>query len=179
MVITLIGYRGSGKSTLAAPLAMLLSCEWADADVEIERRAGKSIREIFQDDGEPIFRQWEREVIAELLTRSDLILAAGGGAVLDAGTREKMRNAGMVVWLRASLETLLKRIENDPTTTARRPNLTIAGGRTEVETLLAQREPLYLECAHYVLDVEQDSPQALAQNIADWAAAWRAEGPPA
>lgn len=177
MVITLIGYRGSGKTTLAATLAKLLACDWVDADVEIERRAGKSIREIFEVEGEPAFRQWERDVIAELLTQSELVLAAGGGAVLDPKTRERMRNAGMVVWLRASLDILLKRIETDPSTTNRRPNLTPLGGRAEIENLLAQREPLYRECAHFMLDVEHGSPEALAQTIADWAAAWRAEGP--
>jgi shikimate kinase len=177
MVITLIGYRGSGKTTLAAPLAKLLACDWVDADVEIERRAGKSIREIFEDDGEPAFRQWEREVIADLLLQPNLVLAAGGGAILDAETRRRMRNAGMVVWLRASLETLIQRIESDPTTTARRPQLTALGQRAEIESLLAKREPLYRECAHHMLDVERDSPEALAQMIADWAAAWQAEGP--
>lgn len=179
MVITLIGYRGSGKSTLAAPLANCLSCDWVDADVEIERRAGKTIREIFAADGEPVFRQWEREVIAELLAEPDLVLAAGGGAILDAGTRARMRDAGMVVWLRASLETIQKRIESDPTTLARRPNLTASGGKAEVESLLAKREPLYRECAHYILDVDHGSPEALAQTIALWAADWRAKGPPA
>jgi shikimate kinase len=179
MVITLIGYRGSGKTTLAAPLAKLLQCDWADADVEIERRAGKTIREIFQDEGEPVFRRWEREVIAELLTRPDLVLAAGGGAILEAEIRNRMRDAGPVVWLRASLETLLKRIESDPTTGERRPKLTAAGGRAEVESLLGLREPLYRECAHFILDVEQAAPEALAQTVADWVAAWRAKGPPA
>jgi shikimate kinase len=179
MVITLIGYRGSGKTTLAAPLANLLACDWIDADVEIERRAGKTIREIFEEDGEPAFRQWESEVIAEWLMQPNLVLAAGGGAILDPSTRAKMRNAGMVVWLRASLDTLIERIEGDPTTSARRPHLTALGLRAEIESLLAKREPLYRECAHYALDVERDSPEALAQKIADWAAAWQAEGPPA
>jgi shikimate kinase len=179
MVITLIGYRGSGKSTLAAPLATLLDCDWVDADVEIERRAGKSIREIFEADGEPAFRQWEREILAELLNQTDLIIAAGGGAILNAETRAKMRAAGLVVWLRASLETLTKRIHSDPTTTDRRPNLTSTGGPAEIDAVLAFREPLYLECAHRVLDVDAEPPEALARTIAQWAAQWQSEGPAA
>ncbi len=179
MVITLIGYRGSGKSTLAAPLAERLGWDWIDADVEIERRAGKTIREIFKDSGEPAFRQWERDVLADLLSRSNLVVAAGGGAILDPATRESMRSAGLVVWLKASLETLAARIESDPTTAARRPNLTAAGGLGEIEKLLARREPLYRQCAHRILEVDEGDPETLARTIADWAKAFEAEGPDA
>ncbi|MCA9067885.1 MAG: shikimate kinase [Planctomycetaceae bacterium] len=177
MVITLIGYRGSGKSTLAAPLAGRLGWEWIDADVEIERRAGKTIAAMFSEDGEPAFRQLEREVLADLLDENNLIIAAGGGAILDPSTRQRMRNAGLVVWLRASLETLVQRIFADPTTADRRPNLTATGGRAEVETVLKEREPLYCECAHQILDVDSSSPEELSRTIADWAASWQAEEP--
>lgn len=177
MVITLIGYRGSGKSTLAAPLASHLNWEWIDADVEIERRAGKTITTIFAEDGEPAFRQLEREVLADLLSKNDLIVAAGGGAILDSGTRERMRKSGLVVWLRASLETLVQRIYADPTTEDRRPNLTATGGRAEVESVLREREPLYRDCSHHVLDVDSSSPEELARTIADWAASWQAGEP--
>lgn len=177
MVITLIGYRGSGKSTLAAPLASRLDWDWIDADVEIERRAGKTIATIFAEDGEPAFRQLEREVLADLLSKNNLIIAAGGGAILDAETCRRMRNAGMVVWLRASLDTLTQRIFADPTTADRRPNLTATGGRAEVETVLKEREPLYRDCAHRILDVDSISPDELARTLADWAASWQAEEP--
>lgn len=175
MVITLIGYRGSGKSTLAAPLASRLGWDWIDTDVEIEHRAGKTIATMFAEDGEPAFRQLEREVLADLLNKTNLIIAAGGGAILDEGTRERMRNAGLVVWLRASLETLVQRIFADPTTADRRPNLTATGGRAEVESVLKHREPLYRDCAHHILDVDSSSPEELARTIADWAASWQAE----
>jgi shikimate kinase len=121
----------------------------------------------------------ERELLAELLSKTDLILAAGGGAILDSETREKMRNAGLVVWLRASAETLIERIQSDPTTTSRRPNLTSTGGPAEIQTLLAQREPLYRECAHRILDFDSQSPQELAETVAAWAESWQAEGPTA
>ncbi len=176
MVITLIGYRGSGKSTLAAPLAKELDWDWVDADVEIERAAGKSIREIFNDDGEPVFRDWERRVLGDLLSRDRLIVAAGGGAILDPETRRQMRAAGLVVWLRASLDTLAERILQDPATADRRPNLTAIGGREEIEVLLSEREPLYRESAHRVLDVDRKTPEELARTVADWAVSWESEG---
>src|SRR3990172_13143827 len=120
MVITLIGYRGTGKSTLAAPLAKRLGWEWLDADAELERRAGRSIRDIFATDGEPEFRRLERELLAELLRRDRLIVAAGGGAIQNEATRRDMQAAGPVIWLQASVDTIERRLASDPTTGARR-----------------------------------------------------------
>jgi shikimate kinase len=153
MVVTLIGYRGSGKSTVAPPLAARLGWEWADADALVEAAAKCSIREIFATEGEPAFRQRERQAISELLARDRLVLAAGGGAVLNADTRRDLRAAGPVVWLRAGIETLAERIVGDPTTAGRRPNLA-GGGIDEISRLLALREPLYRECATLIVDTD-------------------------
>ena len=115
MNVILIGYRATGKTTLAKLLAARLQCDWIDADVEIERRAGKSIAEIFAEDGEPAFRDLEADVIADLCRRDRLILAAGGGAPLREETRENMRRNGTVVWLIAQPETILRRMTGDVT----------------------------------------------------------------
>lgn len=152
MLITLIGYRGCGKSTVAPALAARLGWDWVDADTVLEAKAGKSIREIFAESGEPEFRRLERETLVELLQRDRLVLAAGGGAVLNPETRADFRKAGPVVWLRADVATLEARIAADATTAARRPNLTSAGGTAEIAQLLAGREPLYRETATLVLD---------------------------
>jgi shikimate kinase len=155
-MIILIGYRGTGKTTLAAPLAERLGWTAVDADVELERRAGRSIREIFDVSGEPEFRRLERETLIELLGRQQLVIAAGGGAILDPDTRRDFQAAGPVVWLRASVDTIERRLYGDATTTQRRPNLTASGGRQEIERLLADRDPLYRECA--TIDVATDEP---------------------
>src|SRR5258707_9539355 len=109
MLITLIGYRGTGKSTLAPRLASKLNFDWVDADVELENSTGRSIREIFATDGEAEFRRLERELIVQLLKRDRLIIAAGGGAILNEATRSDLHNAGPVVWLQASVETIARR----------------------------------------------------------------------
>lgn len=153
-VITLIGYRGCGKTTVAEALAGRLAWEWIDADAEIERRAGKSIREIFAESGEAAFRRQEREVTAEMLRRDRLVLAAGGGAVMDERTRREVQAAGPVVWLRAAPESLLQRIDADPSTVERRPNLTDLDRRSEIEALLAERSPVYAACASIVVDTD-------------------------
>jgi shikimate kinase len=99
MIVTLIGYRATGKTTLARLLAQRLGWEWIDADVEIERRAGKSIARVFAEEGEPAFRDLEAQTIADLCLRSNLVVAAGGGAPLRLASRQAMRDAGPVVWL--------------------------------------------------------------------------------
>jgi shikimate kinase len=172
MVITLIGYRGSGKSTVAAPLAEQLGWDWIDADAELEQRAGRSIREIFETDGEPAFRELERLVLTDLLSGHRLVVAAGGGAVLNADTRRQMQSAGPVVWLQARVETLAQRIAADTTTAQRRPNLTSGGGRDEIEKVLAMREQFYRECATLIVPVD-DRP--IGELVVEIMAGLRAE----
>ncbi|WP_010584389.1 shikimate kinase [Schlesneria paludicola] len=155
MLITLIGYRGTGKTTIAPRLAQRLKFDWIDADIELERIAGRSIRDIFATDGEPEFRRLERENLVRLLKRNRLVLATGGGAILNDATRLDLRGAGPVVWLKASVEAISKRILVDGGAFANRPNLTTGGGIDEIRTLVAQREPLYQECA--TISVPTDS----------------------
>lgn len=163
--IFLIGYRGTGKSTVARELAARLDYGWADADEMIEARAGKSIAAIFAADGEPAFRDLEVEVVTELCGRLRTVAALGGGAVLRDANRAAIRAAGPVVWLTASVDTMLQRIESDVATASRRPNLTAGGGRDEVAAMLALRTPLYGECATLVVDTEGKSWVELADEI--------------
>lgn len=135
-------------------LARRLKWDWADTDNEVERRAGRTIKEIFATDGEPVFRQLERESILELLQRDRVVLSTGGGAILNAETRRDLRQAGPVVWLKASVQTIATRILQDASTNSRRPNLTARGGIAEIREVLARREPLYQECATIVIDTE-------------------------
>ncbi len=164
-MLTLIGYRATGKTTVARLLAEQLGWEWIDADVEIERRAGKPIAQIFAEDGEPAFRDLEARVISELCQRPRLVLAAGGGAPLREESRKAMRDNGQVIWLKALPETIHVRMTGDQTTATRRPNLTSLGGLEEIVQLLSQREPIYRESAHLEVDTEGKSPQAVTAEI--------------
>lgn len=165
MVITLVGYRATGKSTVARELAGRLGARSVDADAVIEQRAGCTIREIFANQGEPAFRSMEQVVLAELLGKHDLVIAAGGGAVLHEPTRRRMREAGEVVWLQASLETIVQRLAEDATTADRRPSLTALSLRDEVARLLAVREPLYRDAATLFVATDGRSPDAIADEI--------------
>jgi shikimate kinase len=165
MNLFLIGYRGSGKTTVAAALAERLGWPWLDADVELERRAGKTIKEIFAEEGERAFRDRESATLADLAKEDGRIIALGGGAVLREENRGAIAGRGKVVWLRASPETLQRRIHADPTTAARRPNLTAQGGLAEIRDLLAQRSPLYTAWADTVVEAEDQSPAEIAGAI--------------
>ena len=165
MLIVLIGYRGTGKTTVARLLAARLSLDWIDADVEIERRAGKSIAEIFADEGETAFRDLESEAIADLASRKKLIVAAGGGAVMREENREALAAADAMVWLKADAETVLQRMSGDATSTARRPNLTATGGIDEIRQLLALREPIYRQSATCQVDTVGKTPTDVVDEI--------------
>ncbi len=165
MILTLIGYRATGKTSLAERLARVLDWDSVDADVEIERRAGKTIKEIFADDGEPVFREIEVEVTADLCQRDRLVLASGGGAPMREENRRAMRAAGKVVWLRAEPETIWRRICGDDTTAERRPDLTDRGGLDEVIEVLAVREPIYRDLAEVEINTEGKTLEELTDEI--------------
>jgi len=165
MNLVLIGYRATGKTTLARCLAQRLGWDWIDADVEIEHRAGKSIARIFAEEGEPAFRDLEAEVIADLCGRTRLVVAAGGGAPLREESRRAMRQAGQVVWLTATPETILARMSGDATTAERRPSLTNQPPLEEIVQLLSRRDPIYRQSAHLIVDTECKLPEQLADEI--------------
>jgi shikimate kinase len=178
MILTLIGYRATGKTTLARLLAGRLGWSWIDADVEVERRSGKSIAEIFADGGEPAFRDIEAQVIADLCRRDRLVLAAGGGAPLRPESRQAMRQGGKVVWLTARPETILARMSDDATTAARRPSLTNRTPLAEIVELLKNREPIYRESADFVVNTEGRTPVDLVTEIVEWMGIERRDAAP-
>lgn len=164
----LIGYRGCGKTTVARLLSALLRMPAIDADEQLEQTAAKTIREIFAAEGEAGFRDRESQTLRELCLRDGLIVSWGGGVILRESNRNALKAAGKIVWLKARPETLLARIEQDPTTGERRPNLTAAGGIDEVRQLLTIREPLYTQAADKIVEVDDVSPAKIAADIADW-----------
>jgi shikimate kinase len=165
MNLVLIGSRGTGKSTVARLLAEKLGWPWFDADDAIEARAGKRIAQIFADEGETAFRDWETLVIGELAARPRCVLALGGGAVVRPENRAAIGPHGTVVWLTASPQTLWQRIQQDQSTAGRRPNLTAEGGITEIIATLDAREAIYRQCAHLEVDTQGRTPDEVAEAI--------------
>jgi shikimate kinase len=167
-LIFLIGYRGSGKSTVGRIVAERLGWEFIDADELLEERHRQTIREIFAAEGEAGFRDKEAVVLADLCSRSNTVIATGGGIVLRTQNRERLKSRGFVAWLKAEPAELWQRMQADPTTAARRPALSV-GGLSEVEQLLVVREPLYRACADAEIAVDGVSPEQAADAIL---AAW-------
>jgi shikimate kinase len=166
-LIILVGYRGTGKTTVARLLASRLGWNAIDADELLEERAGQTIAALFQTEGEASFRRREAALVQELCQRRRQVIATGGGVILDPGNRECLKKAGKVIWLTADAPTLHRRLQSDVHTAARRPALTV-GGLEEIQQLLAEREPLYRECAHWKVATHQGSPDEVAQNILEW-----------
>jgi shikimate kinase len=164
--LALIGYRGTGKSTVGRILAERLKRRFLDADLEIEARARRSIRSIFNESGEAVFRDWEEQTLAELTSAfPDAIIATGGGAVLRETNRRRIRGLGFVVWLRADPSVLVRRLELDGRGLAERPPLTLAGTLAEISTVLEVRTPLYEELADAVFETGDKSPDEVAAAI--------------
>lgn len=168
MTIVLIGLRGSGKTTTGRRLADNLWLPFVDLDERIVKNAGRSIREIFESDGEATFRALESQALGEVFAeKGEQIIALGGGAPLAEENRQMLSASGAkIIYLRCQPAELHRRIQADPVTQENRPHLTpYAGGVKEIEHLLAVREPIYRQCMTTELDVTNLTPQEAAVYI--------------
>ena len=163
-LLYLIGYRGTGKTTVGRLVAASVGWEFVDADVVLEQNAGQTIKQIFDAEGETAFRDRETANLRTLSQRTNSVIATGGGIILREENRALLSRTGFIVWLKASVAELGKRIAADPVTSERRPNLTV-GGAVEIEELVRQREPIYRSCADLEIDTDRRSPEIVAQSI--------------
>ncbi|MGD9388221.1 MAG: shikimate kinase AroK [Gammaproteobacteria bacterium] len=159
--IFLVGPMGAGKSAVGRQLARLLKREFVDSDAEIERRTGVDIPFIFEKEGEAGFRRRERGVIAELAARENIVLATGGGAVLDPENRATLASRGLVVYLEASVEQQLERTR----LSSNRPLLDAPDPAERLAALLRERDPLYRELAALVVHTDRRMVKQVAQEI--------------
>jgi shikimate kinase len=147
MNIVLTGFRGTGKTTVGGELALILKYGFIDCDETVEKKTGKTIMEIFQEQGEKTFRSIEAEVIESLSGSVNKVIATGGGAILSEENRRNLKELGMVVWLKAETGAIRDRIRN-----SMRPSLTGDRIENEIEKLLKVRENYYSEIADYTID---------------------------
>jgi shikimate kinase len=149
----LVGLMGAGKSTLGRQLARRLGKRFIDADAELERRLGVTIATIFEVEGEASFRDREQAMIEELTGLEDIVLATGGGAVMRAANRTRLKENGTVIYLYAEPETLWQRIHGG----RNRPMLQAPDPRSRLVELFALRDPLYREIADHVIESDREA----------------------
>lgn len=159
--VYLIGPMGSGKTAVGRRLATLLGKTFVDSDAEIEKRTGVDIRYIFEKEGEARFRDREREAIAALTALTDIVLATGGGVILDAKNRERLAATGTVVYLETNIDTLVRRTK----TTKTRPLLMNDDPRAVLERLMVIRQPLYEGIADLRVETTGRQVRAVAADI--------------
>jgi shikimate kinase len=161
IVISLIGMPGGGKSTVGRLLARQLNQRFVDVDAEIEKRLGVAIRVFFENEGEARFRDLEQSVIGELLREQGLVLATGGGAVLREANRQALREASTVIYLRSTPEELFRRLRHD----THRPLLQVRDPLRKLRDLHQERDPLYRQTAHFIIETGRPSVPTLVNMI--------------
>lgn len=159
--IFFVGLMGAGKTTVGRAVARRLDRPFFDSDHEIEARTGARIPVIFELEGEAGFREREAQVIAELSSREAIVLATGGGAVLRPDNRELLHTRGIVVYLRANPHDLWLRTRKDKN----RPLLQTDDPKAKLEALYDIRDPLYRECAHFVVETGRPSVNGLVNMV--------------
>lgn len=159
--IVLVGLMGAGKTTIGRLLAKAFARPFVDTDHEIEARTGVKVPVIFEIEGEAGFRAREAQIVRELAGRESLVIATGGGAVLNAQSRTALHECGVVIYLHAQPHDLWQRTRHDQN----RPLLRSSDPLARLTELYAVRDPLYRETAHLVVDTGRQSPRLLAGRI--------------
>lgn len=158
--IVLIGFMGCGKSTVGKILAKKLNLRFCDSDTVIEDREGTAINAIFAEKGEGYFRALEKDTIRELSEQKGLVIATGGGAVMNPENVKNLRGSGVVFFLDVTPETVLNRLQGDNS----RPLLKRADKESAVTELMSKRSPFYIEAAHHTVNAD-NTPEAVANQI--------------
>ncbi len=159
--VFLVGPMGAGKTTIGRHLAKLLNKQFQDSDRVIEERTGAGIPLIFELEGEAGFRRREKAVIDELTAGHNLVLATGGGAVLDRDNRSCLIKRGFVIYLRAPLEQLLERTRRD----RHRPLLQTDDPRKRLEAIMAERDPIYRQVADLIVLTDRRTVRTVVKEI--------------
>jgi shikimate kinase len=157
----LIGPMGAGKTTVGKQLAEYYRKEFIDSDQEIQRRTGVDIPTIFEFEGEAGFRQREHDVINKLTSREEIVLATGGGAVINEDNRKLLSARGVVIYLHCTVEQQFERTHRDKN----RPLLQTPDPLTTLKSLMEERDPLYRQTSDLVISTEGRNTQAVVHDI--------------
>jgi len=163
----LIGYRCTGKSSVGRYIAHQLQWAFCDTDRLIEQSVDRKINTLFDQEGKETFRDLEQNTLETVCSLPESVIATGGGVVLREQNRNLLSTEGTVIWLRATSETIRKRMKQDPKTDENRPALTESDAIEEVESVLEERKELYDQSADYSISTEDHDPESIATFILD------------
>jgi shikimate kinase len=163
--IALIGFRGTGKTTVGKILARKLGREFIDMDLRLTSEAGRDIAEWVAREGWGSFRRAESALLGVIRLQKDLVVATGGGIILNPQNREALKEDFFAVWLKAAPQTIYDRLSADPGSPRMRPALSGMPIREEIEKELSEREPIYLQVANVGIDTEGKAAEQVAEEI--------------
>lgn len=165
MNLVLIGYRGTGKSTVGKILAGRLDRRFVDLDIYIESNQNKSIKEIFEEGGEELFRKIEADAIKELHNQDNIVIAPGGGAILCEENVINLKQNGFIVLLEADDETIYARLNSDVGKRSQRPKLTDKSELEEIKEKQIERRPIYKKTADFIINTSFDTLEDVCEKI--------------
>ena len=167
MNIVLIGYRGTGKTAVGRALSKRLGRRFYDADVFLEKKLGRTINDMVASEGWPFFRAREKEVLGQISSMKDCVIATGGGAVMDKNNVNSLGNNGFFVLLKADIDTMIQRIQSDELSSQQRPNLLGGNIYEETEALLKHRMPVYEKVADFSVDTTNLTVDEVVERIVE------------
>ena len=165
MNIYLIGYRCTGKTTIGRALASVMRFCFNDTDKEIEKQQYASIEYVVEKSGREQFRKIEKQVLLETKKLNGYVIATGGCSVTSNANIEFMKTHGVVIWLKASVDTIKMRMAKDPLSSGLRPSLTGSTIDDEIASVLTDRLPFYEKACDFAFDTSLLSPEEIAKNI--------------
>ncbi len=168
MNLYLNGYRGTGKTTIGRMVAAELEMPHADLDEIIVRRTGKTVAEIFSEQGEAAFRDLEAEELGQFDGEEPTVVSLGGGTCLDRDNREWMGATGLTIWLTLPAEMIHQRLQADANSAAMRPPLTDLPPLEEIQAVLDSRRDIYISCASTIMNTARMKPEEVCRRICEW-----------
>jgi shikimate kinase len=163
--IIVIGYRGTGKSTVGRKIAESLQISFYDTDELIKKQTGKTIKEIVEEKGWESFREEEKEVIRELSSVRESVIATGGGAVMDEENLNILKKKGVFIWLTADIRTIIERMEKDKVSDEQRPSLSKGDLYRETANMLEMRIPVYRQLADFVVNTSKKNINEVVDEV--------------
>lgn len=168
MKIFLIGYRCTGKTTVGKIIADRLNFRFLDTDHMVETSENRTVRQIVDSEGWQEFRELEKKALLSLELFENIVVATGGGIILDPDNINFLKKNGTAIWLESDIEMIVQRLNTDRSSFSQRPEFTDMGLKEETKKIMSQRRHLYEDCSDFRIDTSVESPETISLKIIDY-----------